>query len=104
MACCYSTKGCDSHRQFTRDLYLSSNEGSVRVCKTMFLATLGIRQLSRALNSQVRTGEGTPIADKRGKHLPANKTPADQIGHGHGHAFLHTVVTTVGRTIPTNDF
>ena len=40
----------------------------------MFLATLDISngRFSRALNSQVRT-EGTPIADKRGKHPPANK-------------------------------
>ena len=40
VARCYSEKGSDSRRQFTRDLYLSSNEGSVRVCKPCFLLPL----------------------------------------------------------------
>ena len=38
----YSEKGRESRRTYTRDFYLTSNEGSVRVCKAMFLATLDI--------------------------------------------------------------
>ena len=74
----YSDKGHASRRQFTRDFYLP---GSSRVCKIVFLATLGISngRLSRALNSHVQAGDLTPVADNRGRHAPANKTPADQI-------------------------
>ena len=77
----YSVEGNASRRQFTRDFYLWSNEGSIRVCKTVFLATLGISngRLSRALNSQIHAGDLTPAIDNRGRHAPANKTPADQI-------------------------
>ena len=74
----YSVEGNASRRQFTRDFYLS---GSSRVCKTVFLATLDISngRLSRALNSQIHAGDATPAIDNRGRHAPANKTPADQI-------------------------
>ena len=77
----YSAEGHASRRQFTRDFYLWSNEGSSRVCKTVFLATLGISngRLSRTLNSQIHAGDATPAVDNRGRHAPANKTPADQI-------------------------
>ena len=80
-----SGKGHASRRQFTRDFYLPR---SIRVCKVVFLATLGVSngRLSRALNSQIHAGDvGTLVVDNRGRHAPANKTPADQIDNVRQH-------------------
>ena len=83
----YSQKGNDSRRKFTRDYFLSVSTGTVKVCKTMFLATLDISngRLSRALKSQLQTGNGTPIGDRRGKHTPLNKTPQSRIEQVRNH-------------------
>ena len=76
----YTPKGRDSRRSITRYYYLSSADGCVRVCKSMFLSTLDISngRLQRALKNQLLAGHGSPIIDQRGRHTPGNKTPQSQ--------------------------
>ena len=53
---------------------------SERVCKTAFLSIFGVSngRLGRALESQASSG-GVPHTDKRGRHVPANKTPQEKL-------------------------
>ena len=66
-----------SRRNFSRQFYVNEDGASVRMCKKAFLAIHGVSngRLSRALKSF--QAKSSPQTDKRGNHVPKNKTPVD---------------------------
>lgn len=70
-----------SRRGLTRLFYLNvPGQGSISVCKTYFVGTLGISNghLDRALKKQ-RDGHGVPGRDQRGRKTPPNKLPVSDV-------------------------
>lgn len=64
---CY-TNGSSSRRQFTYTYTLLKHDNTIKVCKSFFLATLGIRQdfVFNAISKQ--RVDGTMTLDSRGQH------------------------------------
>ena len=69
------TQSESSRRSHSRVYYVSKGGISVRVCKKAFLRIHGISngRLDRTLRAQVKNN-GSPHADQRDRHPPANKT------------------------------
>lgn len=64
-----------SHKQTSVTLKLKDK----RVCKLFFIKTLDISQKRYDNVLKKRRDSGVPSTDKRGKHIPSNKTPDDII-------------------------
>lgn len=58
----------NSRRKSTIIFYLPINQEKVKVCKTMFINTLGIRKGVVDIAMQKKTSENTTQEDQRGKH------------------------------------
>ncbi|CAH2106145.1 unnamed protein product [Euphydryas editha] len=64
----------ESRRKFTHSYFINEGEGQRPVCLGFFIKTLDIRQ--RFLHLVISTAEeGSSNPDKRGRAVPANKTP-----------------------------
>ena len=66
-----------SRRQFTRYYYLDTDDTMKRVCKSMFLNTLGID--SARVHRAILKAKSGDVKDKRGKHVPWNKLDESSI-------------------------
>lgn len=66
-------------RNFSRQYFIPTETGDVKVCKKMFLKTLQTdsAKIHRALK---KVTEGT-VTDLRGKHIPHNKAPEERINY-----------------------
>lgn len=74
----------NSKRQCTILFFLPKDNGKIRVCKTMFINTLGIRKGVVDVAMQRRTPQNTSFGDRRGKK--AKKiTPPEIIGDVKSH-------------------
>lgn len=70
-------------RQFSRQYFMPTSVGDIKVCKGIFLQTLSIdsAKVHRTL-SKVSKGD---LKDKRGKHVPHNKLPEERLLHVREH-------------------
>lgn len=69
-----------SRRKNSRNYYLKLDDNSIRVCQTMFLNTFVIsEQFVTTTLSKFCESSNIVNPDQRGKHVPANKTPAETI-------------------------
>ncbi|XP_074041474.1 uncharacterized protein [Leptinotarsa decemlineata] len=74
----------NSKRNFTVTFYLPSQGKKVKVCKTMFLNTLGIKKGVVDIAMKKRTTENTNQEDKRGRHIK-KQTPPDIVQNVKAH-------------------
>ena len=65
----------DSKRKSTLHYYFTANGKRVKVCKAVFLTTLGIGEKTVYLTLDNRSGTGQAQLDKRGHHPPGIKKP-----------------------------
>ncbi|CAG9782705.1 unnamed protein product [Diatraea saccharalis] len=74
------TKDIESRRQFTYRYCINDGEGQRPVCMNFFMNTLDVRQ--RNVHLLVSNSEyGSSKSDKRGRGVPANKTPPSLINY-----------------------
>ena len=68
----------DSKKKFVRQYYLSTIIGDKKVCKTFFKKVLHVSdgRIDRVLKNKDKF---TPPKDKRGHHIPHNKTPENKV-------------------------
>ena len=63
----------DSKRKQTFQYFFTVNEEKIKVCKAVFLKTLGIGEKTVAYTLQQQEGLGHAAKDQRGRHTPSNK-------------------------------
>lgn len=73
------TANPDTKRNYSREYHLQLGQEKERVCKVFFLSTLDIseKKVSAALKNINVIGTAKP--DKRGRHVPKNKTDTDNM-------------------------